>query len=121
MQAEADADLDIRWHRYERVRDREDREASKYTRYCLDQCDLLGALAELEAKERPMYELQNGKDQCHDHSEAGAGKFGHVGAGALVSPIVCPRNLGTPPPVPPFARQDHLGHRPRGGGVADIQ
>ena len=64
MQAEADADLDIRWHRYERVRDREDREASKYTRYCLDQCDLLGALAELEAKERPMYALQDGKDQC---------------------------------------------------------
>jgi hypothetical protein len=64
MQAEADADLDARWRRYERVRDREDREETKYTRYCLEQCDLLGALAELEAKERAMYELENGKDQC---------------------------------------------------------
>ena len=64
MQAEADADLDARWRRYERVRDRQDREASKFTRYCLEQCDLLGTLAELEAKERPMYELQDGKDQC---------------------------------------------------------
>lgn len=64
MQAEADADLDTRWRRYERVRDRQDREESKYTHYCLEQCDLLGALAELEAKERAMYELENGKDQC---------------------------------------------------------
>jgi hypothetical protein len=63
MKAEADADLDARWRRYERVRDREDREESKYTRYCLEQCDLLRALAELEAKERAMYELENGKDQ----------------------------------------------------------
>jgi len=56
MKAEADADLDARWRRYERVRDREDREATKYTRYGLEQCDLLRALAELEAKERAMYE-----------------------------------------------------------------
>ena len=63
MKAEADADLDVRWRRYERVRDREDREETKYTRYCLEQCDLLRALAELEAKERAMYELENGKDQ----------------------------------------------------------
>ena len=63
MQAEADADLDARWRRYERVRDRQDREATKYTRYCLEQCDLLRALAELKAKERAMYELENGKDQ----------------------------------------------------------
>ena len=64
MQAEADADLDARWRRYERVRDRQDREASKYTRYCLEQCDLLRDLAELAAKERAMYELEHGKDQC---------------------------------------------------------
>lgn len=64
MQAEADADLDARWRRYEQVRDREDREETKYTRYCLEQCDLLRTLAELEAKERAMYELENGKDQC---------------------------------------------------------
>lgn len=64
MQAEADADLDARWRRYERVRDREDREETKYTRYCLEQCDLLRALKELAAKERAMYELENGKDQC---------------------------------------------------------
>jgi hypothetical protein len=64
MKAEADADLDTRWRRYERVRDRQDREESKYTHYCLEQCDLLGALAELEAKERAMFELQDGKDQC---------------------------------------------------------
>jgi hypothetical protein len=63
MKAEADADLDARWRRYERVRDREDREENKYTRYCVEQCDLLRALAELEAKERAMYELENGKDQ----------------------------------------------------------
>jgi hypothetical protein len=63
MQAEADADLDERWRRYERVRDREDREESKYTRYCLEQCHLLRALAELVAKERAMYELENDKDQ----------------------------------------------------------
>ena len=53
-----------RWRRYERVRDREEREESKYTHYCLGQYDLLGTLAELEAKERPMYELKDGKDQC---------------------------------------------------------
>jgi hypothetical protein len=64
MQAEAEADLAERWRRYERVRDRQDREASKYTRYCLEQCNLLRALVELEAKERAMYELKNGKDQC---------------------------------------------------------
>jgi hypothetical protein len=64
MKAEADADLDARWRRYERMRDREDREETKYTRYCVEQCDLLRALAELEAKERAMYELENGKDQC---------------------------------------------------------
>ena len=64
MKAEADADLDARWRRYERVRDREEQEESKYTRYCLEQCDLLCALAELTAKERAMYELENGKDQC---------------------------------------------------------
>lgn len=29
-----------------------------------EQCELLRALAELEAKERTMYELENGKDQC---------------------------------------------------------
>jgi hypothetical protein len=46
------------------VRDRQDREDTKYTRYCLEQCDLLGALKELEAKERAMYELESGKDQC---------------------------------------------------------
>ncbi len=63
MKAEADADLDARWRRYERVRDREEREETKYTRYCLEQCDLLRALAELEAKERAMYELENSKDQ----------------------------------------------------------
>jgi hypothetical protein len=64
MQAEADADLDARWRRYERVRDRQEQEASKRTRYRLEQCDLLGALAELSAKEREMFELENGKDQC---------------------------------------------------------
>lgn len=63
MKEEADADLNARWRRYERVRDREDREETKYTRYCLEQCDLLRALAELAAKERAMYELENGKDQ----------------------------------------------------------
>src|SRR5262249_31151559 len=57
MQAEADADLDARWRRYERVRDRQDREATKRTRYRLEQCDLLRALAELAANERAMYEL----------------------------------------------------------------
>src|SRR5262249_44603124 len=31
---------------------------------CLEQCDLLRALTELEAKKRAMYELENGKDQC---------------------------------------------------------
>jgi hypothetical protein len=64
MKEEADADLDARWRRYERVRDRHDREETKYTRYCLEQCDLLRALKELAAKERAMYELENGKDQC---------------------------------------------------------
>jgi hypothetical protein len=64
MQAEADADLDARWRRYERVRDREDREENKYTRYFLEQCDLLRDLAELAAKERAMFELENGKGQC---------------------------------------------------------
>jgi hypothetical protein len=63
MKAEADADLDTRWRRYERVRDREDGEETKYTRYCLEQCDLLGTLAELEAKGRAMYELENDKNQ----------------------------------------------------------
>jgi hypothetical protein len=63
MQAEADADLAERWRRYEQVRDCEDREESKYTRYCLEQCELLRALAELETKERAMYQLENGKDQ----------------------------------------------------------
>jgi hypothetical protein len=62
MQAEADADLDARWRRYERVRDRQDREATKYTQYCLEQCDLLRALKELATKERAMHELENGKD-----------------------------------------------------------
>ncbi|HLV97386.1 MAG TPA: hypothetical protein VKT82_01805, partial [Ktedonobacterales bacterium] len=64
MQAEADADLDVRWRRYERVRDRQEREESKRTRYRLEQCDLLRDLVELAAKERAMYELENGKDQC---------------------------------------------------------
>ncbi len=64
MQAEADADLAERWRHYERVRDRQEQEATKYTRYCLEQCDLLGALAALEAKERAMYELKDEKDQC---------------------------------------------------------
>jgi hypothetical protein len=63
MQAEANADLDARWRRYERVRDRQEREATKYTRYCLEQRDLMGALAESAAKERAMYELENEKDQ----------------------------------------------------------
>jgi hypothetical protein len=63
MQAEADADLDERWRRYERVWDRQEQEATKRTRSCLEQCDLLRALAELEAKERAMYELENSKDQ----------------------------------------------------------
>jgi hypothetical protein len=44
MKAEADADLAKRWRRYERVRDREDREETKYTHYCLEQCELLRAL-----------------------------------------------------------------------------
>ncbi|HEY7127516.1 MAG TPA: hypothetical protein VH540_26550 [Ktedonobacterales bacterium] len=61
MKAEADTDLDARWRRYERVRDREEREETKYTRYCLEQCNLLRALTELEAKERAMYELEIGK------------------------------------------------------------
>jgi hypothetical protein len=47
----------------ERVRDRQEREATKRTRYRLEQCDLLRDLAELAAKERAMYELENGKDQ----------------------------------------------------------
>jgi len=64
MQAEADADLRVRWQRYERVRDRQEREATKRTHYRLEQCDLLRDLAELAAKERAMYELENGKDQC---------------------------------------------------------
>jgi hypothetical protein len=64
MQAEADADLDMRWRRYEQVRDRQEQEATKRTRYRLEQCDLLRDLAELAAKERAMYELENGKDQC---------------------------------------------------------
>ncbi len=63
MKAEADADLDACWRRYEQLRDLEEREESKYTRYCLEECDLLRDLAELEAKERAMYELENGKDQ----------------------------------------------------------
>jgi hypothetical protein len=42
----------------------EDREESKHTRYGLEQCELLRALAELAAKERAMYELKDGKDQC---------------------------------------------------------
>jgi len=46
IQAEADADLNARWRRYEQVRDREDREETKDTRSCLEQCDLLQALAE---------------------------------------------------------------------------
>jgi hypothetical protein len=52
MKAEADADLAVRWRRYERVRDRQEREETRYTRSCLEQCDLLRALTELEAKER---------------------------------------------------------------------
>ena len=64
MQAEADADLAARWRRYERVRDRQEREATKRTRYRLEQCDLLRDLAEFSVKERAMYELENGKDQC---------------------------------------------------------
>lgn len=63
MQAEADVDLEARWHRYERMWDRQEREATKFTHSCLEQCDLLRALAELEARERAMYELENGKDQ----------------------------------------------------------
>ncbi|HLW02402.1 MAG TPA: hypothetical protein VKT82_27350, partial [Ktedonobacterales bacterium] len=63
MQAEADADLDVRWRRYERVRDRQEREETRRTRYRLEQCDLLRDLVELAAKEREMYELENGKDQ----------------------------------------------------------
>lgn len=51
------------WRCYERVRDCEDWEESKFTRYCLEQCDLLRSLAELEAKERAMFELENGKVQ----------------------------------------------------------
>lgn len=62
MQAEADADLRVRWQRYEWVRDRQDREATKYTRYCREQCGLLHALRELAARERTMYELENSKD-----------------------------------------------------------
>jgi len=64
MKAEADANLDVRWRRDARVRDREDREESKHTRYGLEQCNLLRALAELEAKERAMDERENRKDQC---------------------------------------------------------
>ncbi len=64
MEAEANADLAERWRRYERVRDRQEREATRYTRYCLEQCDLLRDLRALEAKERAMYKLENSKDQC---------------------------------------------------------
>src|SRR5215475_14071508 len=63
MKAGADADLDARRRRYERVRDREERQESTYTRYCLEQCDLLRALKERKARERAMYELEDGKDQ----------------------------------------------------------
>ena len=61
LEGEAEADLSERWRRYERVR--EDREETKFTRYCLEQCDLLRALKELAAKERAMYQLESGKDQ----------------------------------------------------------
>ncbi len=76
MKAEANADLDARWHRYERVRHRQEREATKYTRYCLEQCDLSRALAELEAKERAMYELENSKDQVMTCLKLALANFG---------------------------------------------
>jgi hypothetical protein len=76
MKTEADADLAERWCRYERVRDREDREETRYTRYCLEQCELLRALRELAAKERAMYELANGKDQCMTVMKLALAKLG---------------------------------------------
>ena len=121
MQAEADADLAERWRRYERVRDRQEREATKYTRYCLEQCDLLGSLAELAAKERAMYELENGKDQCMTVREPGVGESGHVGTGALVSSVLRPRDLVTAAPLLSLAGAHQLELRPCEGRVAGVQ
>ena len=113
MQAEADADLDARWRRYERVRDREDREESKYTRYCLEQCDLLGALAELEAKERAMYELENGKDQCMTSLKLALANLGMWARDAVFSRDVCPCDVA---PTGAILSRTRTGDRGAAGG-----
>jgi hypothetical protein len=121
MQAEADADLDERWRRYERVRDREDREENKYTRYCLEQCDLLGALAELEAKERAMYELENGKDQCMTSLKLALANVGMWARRAAFSNDVCPRDVEPAGAILSLTRSRHSRKAGDLGRVAPVQ
>ena len=59
----ADAELEERWARAHRAWGRNYDEYNKYLRYCRQQRLLLRQLEDLAAGERPMYELENAKDQ----------------------------------------------------------
>ncbi len=120
MQAEADADLDARWCRYERVRDREDREEAKYTRYCLEQCDLSRALGELAAKERAMYELGNGKDQCMAVLKLALANLGMWERRTIFSCDVCPRDVEPAPALLPTPRSRDSRKADGLGGAAPV-
>ena len=62
-QEKAQAELDGLHTRMHRARDTSAQERKKCRRYCQEQRDLLRALEDLTTRERPMYELDNAKDQ----------------------------------------------------------
>ena len=79
MQAEADADLDARWRHYERVRDREDREERKYTRYCLEQCEHFACPGGVGGQGTSDVRAGEQQRPVHDGAEVGAGQSRDVG------------------------------------------
>ncbi len=62
-QAAIDEQLQREWATYQRVCATGNREFAKAERYCLEQRQVLRALADLAASERQMYELDHRKDQ----------------------------------------------------------
>lgn len=61
--AEIDAELDALNQRMWQAERERDQEAAKIKRYCQEQRQILRALEDLTAQERPMYELDTRKDQ----------------------------------------------------------
>lgn len=61
-QKRIDADLEQRWQQVWRAYHQSSQESQKGARYAQKQGAMLRALADLAAKERPMYELDNRKD-----------------------------------------------------------